>query len=58
MYLLIMVYIVVYLVSTDNDVYSQAMVHTEFNDDLELFPYNRNDNADSNEILNVRVDFI
>lgn len=32
----------------------QAMVHTEFNDDLERFPYNSNDGADIDEVLNVR----
>ena len=31
-------------------------MHTEFNDNLDLFPYNRDDNADSNEVLNVRID--
>ena len=33
----------------------QVMVHTEFNDDIERFPYNRNDNADIDEVLTVRV---
>ena len=34
------------------------MVHTEFNDDLERFPYNRDDGADIDEVLNVRFSFI
>ena len=33
-------------------------MHTEFNDDLELFPYNRDDGADIDEVLNVRFYFI
>jgi len=32
----------------------QIMVHTEFNDDPDRFPYNVNDNEDINVILNVR----
>ena len=30
------------------------MVHKQFNDDLDRFPYNRNDGADIDEVLNVR----
>ena len=29
------------------------MVHARFNDDLDRFPYNRNDGADIDEVLNV-----
>ena len=38
--------------------YVQAMVHSEFNDDLERFPYNRGDGADIDEVLNVGFSFI
>ena len=32
-------------------------MHREFNDNLERFPYNSNDGADIDEVLNVRFNF-